>query len=88
MLPSLTIIYIYIDYIHPELRIGNLPFSIRKGSRAALEGAAREQQGSREGAGGSTKGALWGSAEAQQVGACDEPASVAYIKTKNRLPTA
>jgi len=33
-----------------------LPFSTRKGSRAALEGAAREQEG-----------ALWDSAGAQQV---------------------
>ena len=30
---------IYIYYIHPER---GLPFSIRKGSRAALEGAPRE----------------------------------------------
>ncbi len=47
-----------------------LPFWIRKGSRATLEGAVREQGGALEGAGGAAReqgGALWGSAGAQQL---------------------
>ncbi len=49
-----------------------MPFWIRKGSRAALEGAVREQGRALERAGGAAReqeGALWGSAGAQQVGA-------------------
>ncbi len=48
-----------------------MPFPSRKGSRAALEGAAREQGGApkeREGAGREQEGALWGSARPQQMG--------------------
>jgi len=62
-------IYIYICYIQPEPRILRLPFRVRKGSRAALEGAGREEGGSRgestgerEGAGGS-RGEQRGSSE-------------------------
>ena len=65
-------------YIHPELRIWQLPFSIKKGRKAALEGATREHRASKR----EQEGALWGSAWAQQVGArtgCDESASVAYV---------
>ena len=39
------IIQIYMYYIQPDLRILRLPLSIRKGSRATLEGAAREHGG-------------------------------------------
>ena len=39
-------IYIYMHYIHPELRIYNFPFQVLEGSRAVLMGAVREQRGS------------------------------------------
>ena len=53
---SLVPLYIYISYIHPELRIWNYRF--RWGAAREQGGALREQEG-----------ALWGSAGAQQVGA-------------------
>jgi len=51
-----------------------LPFWIRKGSRAALEGAVREQGGALEGAGGAQrehKGGARGSTMGQCRGAAD-----------------
>ena len=47
-----------------------IPFSIRKGSKAALEGASRKQGRAPREQGGASReqeGALWGSAEAQEM---------------------
>lgn len=58
-------IYIYICYIHSEHRIGVALFD-REGSRAAIEGAEREQGAHPESTGGATREGAAREQEAQQ----------------------